>query len=64
MKIHGIPLHYWDEKAVETISDQLGHVSSRNVKEAKFRVEANRPLPLEMKMEILLPSEEVTEVEF
>ncbi|CAF1919988.1 unnamed protein product, partial [Brassica napus] len=29
-----------------------------------FRVEVNGLLPLEMKMEILLPSEEVTEVEF
>lgn len=64
VKIHGIPLHYWNEKAVETISDALGHVSSRNAKEAKFRVEVNGLLPLEMKMEILLPSEEVTEVEF
>lgn len=64
VKINGIPLHYWNEKAVETISDQLGRVSSRNAKEAKFRVEVNGLQPLEMKMEILLPSEEVTEVEF
>lgn len=64
VRIHGIPLQYWDEKAILTIGGELGKCSLLNEKEAKIWVEINGMEPLIMKMEVALPSEEITEVEF
>lgn len=64
VRIHGIPLQYWDEKVILTIGGELGKCSLLNEKEAKIWVEINGLEPLIMKMEVALPSEEITEVEF
>ena len=64
IRIHGIPLHYWTDEALHTIGKALGAVSTRDVREARIRVDINGLQPLEMKSEIELPSGEVTEVEF
>ncbi|KAL0873920.1 hypothetical protein Bca101_023625 [Brassica carinata] len=64
IRIHGIPLHYWTDGALHAIGKTLGHVSTRDVKEARIRVELNGLNPLEMSSEIQLPSGEITDVEF
>lgn len=64
VRIHGIPLHYWYESIILTIGGQLGKCSLKDEKEAKIWVKINGMEPLTMKMEIQLPSDKVTEVEF
>lgn len=64
VKIHGIPLQYWSEGTILTIGHELGCCVIRDVKEAKIWVEVNGLQPLVMKMEIELPTDDITEVEF
>lgn len=64
VKIHGIPLHYWDEKTILTIGADLGKCTIRDEKEAKIWVEVNGLNPLIMKADIELPTSDITEVEF
>ncbi|KAL0754778.1 hypothetical protein Bca101_092446 [Brassica carinata] len=64
VKIHGIPLHFWPDSTIHTIGKEFGQYSIKDVKEAKIRVEVNGLQPLTMKMEIQLPTDGVTEVEF
>ncbi|KAF3547232.1 hypothetical protein DY000_02009206 [Brassica cretica] len=64
VRVHGIPLHYWSEGTVKTIDKELGNCVVKDAKEAKIWVEVNGLQPLIMKMEIELPTEDVTEVEF
>ncbi|KAL0706608.1 hypothetical protein Bca4012_073034 [Brassica carinata] len=61
--IHGIPLHYWDEKTITTIGEALGPIDGKDVDHARIRVFINGLKPLEMKMDISLPSGEIKEVE-
>lgn len=64
VRIHGIPLHYWSEKTILTIGKQLGKCIIKDEKEAKIWVEINGLVPLTMNMEIEIPTEGTTEVEF
>ena len=64
VKIHGIPLHYWSEATILTIRKELGPCVIKDEKEAKIWVEVDGLNPLIMKMEIELPTDDVTEVEF
>lgn len=64
IRIHGIPLHYWDDNTIYTIGKALGNIEMRDVRDARSRVKLNGLLPLEMKAEIELSSGELTEVEF
>ena len=64
IRIHGIPLHFCNEATVTTIGDNLGNLVDKVVDEAKIRVEFNGFNPLEMTMEIQLPTDEILQVEF
>ncbi|KAL0720540.1 hypothetical protein Bca4012_035139 [Brassica carinata] len=64
VRIHGIPLHFWSGKTILTIGAELGNCVIRDEKEAKIWVEVDGLEPLVMKMEIELPSGDITEVEF
>ncbi|KAG2250269.1 hypothetical protein Bca52824_080405 [Brassica carinata] len=64
VRIHGIPLHFWSEQTIRTIGKELGNYSLRDEKDAKIWVEVNGLQPLIMKMEIELPTDDITEVEF
>ena len=64
VRIHGIPLHFWSEQTIRTIGKELGNYSFRDEKDAKIWVEVNGLQPLIMKMEIELPTDDITEVEF
>lgn len=64
VRIHGIPLHLCSDKTVETIGIQLGNRRGQDATDAKVRVELNGLQPLEMTMDIQLPTDEVIEVEF
>ncbi|KAL0714642.1 hypothetical protein Bca4012_021621 [Brassica carinata] len=50
--VHGIPLHYWTEKALEAIGTELGPVERFDVGRGRMRVLINGLKPLEMKLEI------------
>lgn len=62
LRIHDLPLHYWDEKTLDVIGEELGKVTGKVADDARVRVEMNGLLPLVMKLEIRLPSDEITEV--
>ncbi|XP_013632973.1 PREDICTED: uncharacterized protein LOC106338573 [Brassica oleracea var. oleracea] len=63
VNIIGIPLHFWNDKTVDTIEDALGNYPVRDIEGARLRMDANGLLPLEMTLDIELPSGDVTEVE-
>ncbi|KAL0661183.1 hypothetical protein Bca4012_098020 [Brassica carinata] len=63
VKIHGIPLHYWADKALETIGEELGPVEKYDVDQGRIRVWINGLKPLEMTLDISLPSGEIKQVE-
>ncbi|RID66450.1 hypothetical protein BRARA_D01589, partial [Brassica rapa] len=63
VRIHGIPLHFWSEVTIHPIGKELGDYTIKDVKEAKIWVEVNGLEPLIMKLEIELPTSEITEVE-
>lgn len=64
LRVHDLPLHYWDDITLNAIGGELGLVSDRVATDARVRVNMNGLLPLIMKLEIRLPSDEITTVEF
>lgn len=64
IRIHGIPLHLCSDGTIETVAKHLGFMANRDVNEPKIRVVINGLLPLEMTMDIQLPTDEVIEIEF
>lgn len=63
INVHGIPLHYWNEGAMNAIGDALGPVEAKIVDKARLRVLVNGLKPLIMRMDIELPSKAVVELE-
>lgn len=63
INIHGIPLHYWNDKTIDVIGPVLGHIESQEADKARLRVSVNGLQPLIMKMDLQLPSQEVVEIE-
>lgn len=63
VKIHGIPLHYWTEQALHVIGSDIGLVESKDVDQGRVRVRLNGLKPLEMFLDISLPSGKTKEVE-
>ncbi|KAL0715866.1 hypothetical protein Bca4012_065188 [Brassica carinata] len=61
--IHGLPLHYWTEEALEAIGLGLGHVEKTDADNGRVRVQLNGLQPLEKYLEISLDSGETKEVE-
>ena len=64
LKVHDLPLHYWDDITLNAIGKELGDVTNRFADDARVRVNMNGLLPLTMTLEIHLPSDEITTVEF
>ncbi|XP_010412420.1 PREDICTED: serine/arginine repetitive matrix protein 1-like [Camelina sativa] len=48
------------EQTITTIGEELGHVSEKDIEEARIRVDINGLKPLEMLMDIRLPTGEIT----
>ncbi|KAL0845557.1 hypothetical protein Bca101_018803 [Brassica carinata] len=63
LRIHDLPLHYWNDQALDAIGEELGKVNGKIADEAKVRVEMNGLRPLVMQLEIQLPSGDLTNVE-
>lgn len=63
INVHGIPLHYWNDKTIDVIGPVLGHVDVTDATKARLRVFVNGLQPLIMKMDLELPSGKVIEVE-
>lgn len=56
IKIHGIPLHYWTDQALDAIGSDLGKVELKDVDQCRVRVQLNGLKPLETLLDITLPS--------
>lgn len=63
INIHGIPLHYWTDEALNAIGAPLGPIIGKEAKKGRIRIQINGLQPLEMNMEISLPSGETKQVE-
>ena len=63
IRIHGIPLHYWTEQALQDIWSGIGHVEVKDVPKGRIRLAINGLFPLETCLEINLPSGETKEVD-
>ena len=61
--IHGIPLHYWADVALDAIGNDLGSVEDFDVDRGRIRVLINGLKPLEMCLDISLPSGEIKQEE-
>ncbi|RID68355.1 hypothetical protein BRARA_C00519 [Brassica rapa] len=61
--IHGLPLHYWTEEALESIGTELGPVDGFDVDQGRVRVLINGLKPLEMILDVSTPSGELKQVE-
>lgn len=55
--------HYWTDVALEAIGEELGHVEGYDVDNGRVRVLINGLKPLEMKLDISLPSGDIKQVE-
>lgn len=63
IKIHGIPLHYWTDGALHAIGSDLGVVETKDVDQGRVRVRIKGLKPLEMQLDITLPSSGTKKVE-
>ncbi|KAL0643775.1 hypothetical protein Bca4012_042065 [Brassica carinata] len=63
ISIHGLPLHYWTDVALETIGNELGPVEKYDVERGRIRILINGLKPLEMKLDVSSPSAEIKQVE-
>lgn len=64
VRIIGIPTHFRSDQTIRTIGKELGHLSARDVEQARVRVEINGLQPLETNLEVRLPSGQLKTVEF
>lgn len=64
IKVIGIPVHHCTNKTLSTSENVLGHLSGINVDQARIHVVINGLQPLEMSMEIFVPSGKLTVVDF
>ncbi|CAA7039394.1 unnamed protein product [Microthlaspi erraticum] len=63
IKIHGIPLHYWNEETIDAIGKELGPILGKDITLGRIRAQINGLQPLEMKISICLPTREETTVD-
>lgn len=62
IRIHGIPLHYWNDTTINAIGLALGPIVARDVDRARLRVQVDGLKPLITKMDIELPSKKIVEI--
>ncbi|CAL9225059.1 unnamed protein product [Arabidopsis halleri] len=60
IQLQGVPQHYWTEKALRTIGEELGKVEVTDTDGVRIRVNINALQALEKQVPIMLPSGEVT----
>ncbi|RID72174.1 hypothetical protein BRARA_C04079 [Brassica rapa] len=63
LRIHDLPLHYWNDQTLDAIGVELGTVTGKIADDARVRVEMNGLRPLVMQLEIQLPSGDLQNVE-
>lgn len=63
IRVHGLPLHFWTDEALEAIGSGLGHVDLKDATKGRLRVSINGLLPLERYLEVSLPSGDILKVE-
>ena len=63
IRVHGLPLHYWTDAALDAIGSDLGHVKLKEATKARFRVHINGLRPLERHLDVSLPSGDILKVE-
>lgn len=62
IKIHGIPLHFWNDQTVTPIGKALGPILDKEPTKRRVRVHINGLRPLEMQLPVQLPGGEVITV--
>lgn len=63
IRIHGIPLHFWNEATLEAIGKGLGPILDKDVDHGRIRIHIDGLKKLEMRLPIELPSSEVIKVD-
>ncbi|RID42478.1 hypothetical protein BRARA_J02357, partial [Brassica rapa] len=63
ISVHGLPLHFWTDPTLHTIGSELGFVEAKEATKGRVRVSINGLKPLEMVLDISLPSGDVKKVE-
>ncbi|KAL0716010.1 hypothetical protein Bca4012_065332 [Brassica carinata] len=63
IRVHDLPLNFWNEPTPKTIGEELGVVETRGVDHGRVRVLINGRKPLEMHLDISLPSVDIKKVE-
>lgn len=63
IRVHGILLRYWTEGALHAIGSKIGVADTKDLKQGRVRVHVNGLKPLEMVLDITLPSGETKKVE-
>ncbi|XP_048593148.1 uncharacterized protein LOC125576657 [Brassica napus] len=63
IRVHDLPLHFWNEPTLNTIGEELGVVETRDADHGRVRVLLNGLKPLEMHLDISLPSGDIKKVE-
>lgn len=63
LRVHDMPLHYWNDQALDAIGGEIGLVTGKIADDARVKVEMNGLWPLIMQLEIQLPSGDLTDVE-
>lgn len=66
IRVHGIPLHYWNEKTLHAIGSSVGIADTKDVDNGRVRVQVNGLKPLEMLLDNVLPAgvTKVVELEY
>lgn len=64
LRVHGLPLHFWNDLTLETIGREIGPVSGKAADDARIRVDMNGLSPLVMNLEVRLPSDEIISIDF
>lgn len=63
IQLQGVPQHYWTDKALKSIGEDVGTVEAVDTEQVRVRVNINALLPLEKQIPILLPTGETTMVD-
>lgn len=61
--VHGLPLHYWTDPTLDSIGSELGVVEAKEATRGRVRVSINGLKPLDMVLDISLPSGDIKKVE-
>lgn len=63
IRILNLPLHFWNDQSLHTIGSEVGIVEGKDATQGRVRVSINGLKPLEMYLDVSLPSGDIKQVE-